>query len=169
MLILRIAIKYRSLRRVYRRASKIESIFLFLSLFKFHYFTLHLRPLLRDLRHRPSLSPAVPPTPNTHVSHCEARCPVLHFGPQCIIRSTTVYASKLQEYKDANQIRNSRRIAKTQPKLSHRSKECNLIRRNDVGKNHRRQGGCAQDTPVFTNIEREAPGCCALDTRHFLA
>jgi len=51
MLILRIVIKYRSLWRVYRWASKIESITLFLSSFKSHYYTLHLRPLLCDLRH----------------------------------------------------------------------------------------------------------------------
>ena len=43
--------KYRSLRRAYRQISKIESISLLLSLFKSHYFILHLRPLLRDLRH----------------------------------------------------------------------------------------------------------------------
>ena len=43
--------KYRSLRRVDRRTSKIESLSLFLLLIKSHYFILHLRPLLRDLRH----------------------------------------------------------------------------------------------------------------------
>ena len=41
--------KYSSLRRVYRRTNKIEPISLPPSLFKSHHFTLHLRPLLRDL------------------------------------------------------------------------------------------------------------------------
>ena len=43
--------KYGSLRSVYSRISKIESISLFLSLFKSYYFTLQLRPLLRVTRH----------------------------------------------------------------------------------------------------------------------